>query len=714
MVSYPSVTAKAMAINKADTINHTPSELIPDSLSDDWSDVNLDEVVVTGLTGAGKRRYSAVPITVVSNTNPASQSPVNIIASLSRQPGVSQITTGNGISKPVIRGLGFNRVLVVNDGVRQEGQQWGDEHGVEVDGNAVSTTEIIKGPASLMYGSDAMAGVIVFNDNPAMSDGRLQAVASGGYSSNNGLADYSLDFRGNRNGLLWDWRWSQSFAHDYMAPVDGYVPGTGFRNRALKGMLGLNRSWGMSKLIMSYYHFTPEITEVGEELVKGSASYTIEMPYQIVGHYKIVSDNSFNIGPGVFKAILGYQQNRRREFEEHQHDHEHRHSTSDHNIDDSEAALDFRLQTVNYDLRYISPLMDGWKYNIGANGMWQSSSNLGTEFLIPAYRLADAGVFVTATKSLDAGIHLSGGIRYDFRHIHSNPLVDNGQQRFIEFTRNFSAVSGSLGATFEVSRNILLRANMARGFRAPNMSEMGSNGIHHGTFRYEIGNSDLKAEHSWQFDIGAELSGNVISGQIALFANRIDNYIYLRRTEELRDDTPVYHFISKDARLLGGELTIDIHPLRNLHFYNSMSIVDARLNHPLSDEEKFLPYIPAPRWLSSVYYDIPHHISWFGHTFAQIEADMNARQSHVMTAGGTETPTNGYVLWNISFGTDICLSSGRRFCQLAVNVDNLFNRAYQSHTSRLKYADTYPLTGRFGYNNIGRNVTVRVNFPFDL
>ena len=702
---------------------------------DDGCDIDLDEVLVTGLTGAQRLRYSPAPVSLVGAGQLSLQSPVNIISALSRQPGVSQISTGSGISKPVIRGLGFNRVLVINDGVRQEGQQWGDEHGVEIDGNSVSSAEIIKGPASLMYGSDALAGVILFNDSPLMPNGAMHASASAGYGSNNGLADYSLDFRGNRDGLLWNWRWSQSWAHDYSAPADGYVPNTRFRNRALKGMFGLQRSWGSSRLILSYYHFTPGITETDALPDSPGTSYAVQLPYQTVGHYKIVSDNTFHLGQGELKAIIGYQQNRRREFEAHDHDHSHAHSaesvaitplhdhdtepgydhTHDHDTEASaEAGLDFRLHTVNYDLRYAPPVVAGWKCNVGVNGMWQASDNLGTEFLIPAYRLTDAGIFATTTRDFAAGIHLSGGLRYDLRHVHSLPLTEAGTLRFADFTRNFSALSGSIGATYEAGRHVLIRANVAHGFRAPNMSEMGSNGVHHGTYRYEIGDPGLKAEHSWQFDAGAELQGEFISGQISLFANRISNYIYLRRTGEVADDTPVYRFTSGDARLLGGELAVNLHPISWLHFHNSLSVVDARLLHAASDDEKYLPYIPAPRWLSTLHFDIPHRITWLGHSFAQIEADVNARQGHVLTAGGTETPTPGYTLWNLSLGTDILLRSGRKFCQVSVSVSNLFDKAYQSHLSRLKYADTYPLTGRYGYNDMGRDITVRLSFPFDF
>lgn len=688
-------------------IQMTPE--LPDSCN------HLDEIIVTGVTG--KTRINEIPasITTISPGTLASHPFQNIISALSRQPGISSISTGNGISKPVIRGLGYNRVLVVNDGVRQEGQQWGDEHGVEIDGSSVHSAEIIKGPASLMYGSDALAGVIVFNDSPMMSSDRIHAEASTGYASNNGLIDYSVNFRGNQEGIFYDVRWSQQFAHDYTNPTDGYVPNTRFSDRGLKGMIGLDRSWGISRIIASWYHFSPGITDTDTDLEKGGCSYRKMMPYQTIDHYKVVSDNSVYVGQGKIKAVIGYQQNIRKEIEEHDHDdHIHLHHHEGHGDESEEnVGLYFRLHTINYDARYIPKTVNGWTGNIGINGMWQHSTNLGSEYLIPAYHLTDVGAFATVSKNFGSTIFLSGGVRYDLRHLHSHSLEEDDIIRFNDFSRNYSALSGSLGAVFNIGERLSLKANIARGYRAPNMSELASNGAHHGTFRYEIGDSDLKPEYSWQFDLGMDFSFDIVSGSLSVFANRISNYIYLKGTGELVSDVPEYRFCAGNARLMGGEATLSIHPLRWLHFHNSVGFVDARFIDTGKDG-KYLPFIPAPRWIATLHCDIPFRSRWLNGTFAEIESDCNAGQNHVMTAGGTETSTPAYTLWNFSAGTDIYLSSGRKLCQLALSVENLLDRSYQSHLSRLKYAETLSITGRLGYCNMGRNIAIKIIFPFDF
>ena len=208
------------------------------------SNAMLNEVVVTGLTGKAKLKDAPIPVSVVTADMLRNTASSNIIDALSHQPGIAQITTGSGISKPVIRGLGYNRLVVVNDGIRQEGNQWGDEHGIEVDDQSISSAEIIKGPASLMYGSDAMAGVIIFHGDPVMARNTHAASATTEYQSNNGLFSYSVGFRGNANGWLYQGRWSDKMAHDYHNAYDKYVVGTRFRQRAAELGTGYNGSWG--------------------------------------------------------------------------------------------------------------------------------------------------------------------------------------------------------------------------------------------------------------------------------------------------------------------------------------------------------------------------------------------------------------------------------------------------------------------------------------
>lgn len=628
---------------------------VSQEIIDEDSCVHLSEVVVTGLTGSTRINQMPAPVAVISPAELQIHSSTNIIDAISRQPGMAQITTGGGISKPVIRGLGYNRVLVISDGIRQEGQQWGDEHGLEVDGESVNSVEIMKGPASLMYGSDAMAGVILLHDAPLAERGSINTSATTGYQTNNRLFAYSVNNAGNIDGMVWDWRWTQRWAGEYTNPVNGRVHNSQFREQALHGMLGLSKQWGRSLLKMSYFHQRPGIVED-----------PVESPYQHIRHYKAVTDNTIYLGEGVLKAIVGYQHNRRQEYE------------------DDEVGLDFMMHTVNYDVRYVFPF--SWKLNVGVNGMWQQSKNKGPEMLIPAYRLTDFGLFTTASESFGQ-VHVSGGVRFDHRHVNWDATK-----------RNFYAVTGSIGAIWNISNNFDLRLNLARGFRAPNMSELGSDGIHEGTFRYEVGNRDLKPEYSWQADLGADFTSEYVSAKVSLFANRITNFIFAERTTAVVRPTTydIYRFTQGDARLLGGETTVIVHPIHHLHWENSFSYVSSVQMHQ-PEETKYLPFTPAPRWMSTIHYDIKGSCSWIRNLFAEIAMECNLKQNHVYRINNTETPSPSYTLFHLATGTDI-LYRGRNILSLHLSVQNIFNRAYRNHLSRLREAGIY---------DMGRNVAIK-------
>ena len=665
--------------------------------------LKLNELVVTGVTGDTKLKNSTAPISILTSKELRSTTSTNIIDAIAKQPGVSQITTGSGISKPIIRGLGYNRIIVMNEGVRQEGQQWGDEHGIEIDGANVNSVEILKGPASLMYGSDAMAGVLILHGAPILPEGEMQANVSTEYQTNNGLFDYSLNFAGNQQGFVWDGRFTQKMAHAYKNKYDGYVPGSQFGELAGRLMLGLNKRWGHTHLTMTAFHQTPSIIEGERDEETGELvcttdnvkTYSKALPFQQVYHYKTVWDNSLNLSKGWLKAIIGYQQNRRQEFEESEHDYE----------------LYFRLHTLTYDVRYLAQEFDGWKLAAGVNGMWQQSQNLGEEALIPAYKLFDIGGYATVSKSLE-NFTINGGLRYDHRHINFN-------------ARNFSGVTGSLGAIWNVCRHTNLRLNIARGFRAPNMSELGSDGVHEGTLRYEIGNPDLRPEYSWQADLGIDHSSQYISVQAALFANRISNYIFAKRIDRVVEEGfRTYEYTQGDARLLGFEAGVDFHPIHSIHFQNTFSLVDARQMHA-DEEAKYLPMTPAPRWTSELKYEITHH----GHTTANIQhhshsalfnnayvalgLECNLTQNHYYKVDDTETRTPGYALLSLSAGTDLNIHH-KKVAELYVTADNLLNRAYQSHLSRLKYGDINEKTGRQGVYNMGRNVVFKLIIPISF
>ena len=683
--------------------------------------LQLNELTVTGVTGDTKLKHVTAPVSIVSPQVLRTTASTNVIDAISHQPGVSQLTTGGSISKPIIRGLGYNRVVVMSDGVRQEGQQWGDEHGVEVDGNSVNSVEILKGPASLMYGSDAMAGVVILHQQPTLAEGEMKANVTSEYQTNNGLFAYHLQMAGNQKGFVWDASFSDKMAHAYKNKYDGYVPGSQFRERAGRLMLGVNKGWGHSRLTWTAYHLTPSIIE-GERDAQTSElehedgwtghQYSKSLPFQQVKHYKLVWDNSLNLSSGYLKALIGYQQNRRQEFEESMDDYE----------------LYFKLHTLTYDLRYVTNEFDGWKLSTGIGGMYQKSGNEGEEYLIPDYRLFDFGLYATATKQLGDRWTLNGGVRYDHRHLHGYELMEDDELRFTDFSRHFNGLTGSIGAVLNVSDNLNLKMNIARGFRTPNMSELASNGVHEGSVRYELGNQQLKSEYSLQADLGLDFTSRYVSAQLALFANRINNYIFTHRVaEEKEEGYLTYAYTQGDARLLGFEAGVDFHPIHSVHFSNAFSYVDAQQMHA-APGTKYLPFTPAPKWSSELKWELSHHShptiahhhttdaahrSLLNNLYVAAGLDCFLKQSHIYGADDTETETPGYALLSLSAGTDLQLH-GKKVAEFYFTADNLLDKAYQNHLSRLKYADENAVTGRRGVYNMGRNITFKVVIPITL
>lgn len=671
----------------------------------------LSEITVTGLTGTERLKDSPIAFSVISPQELHRSSGTNLVDIIARQPGVSQISTGAGISKPVIRGLGYNRIVVVDQGIRQEGQQWGDEHGLEVDAEGVHSVEILKGPASLMYGSDAIAGVMVLHPEHALPAGTMQVKVGSEYQTNNGLYNYHAGFAGNMGGFLWNWHLNDKATHCYRNARDGYVPGSWYKERDLQGMLGISKSWGHSWLRFSHVDFTPGITEGERDEKNGTLiwedgntakSYDRQLPSQRVIHTKVISDNAWNFGESMLKAIIGYQQNYRREFEEV--------------FDEAELAM--RLHTVNYDIRYQLPLPNEWNIATGAGGMWQQNQNRADEMLIPDYYLFDFGYFLTANKQINRW-HFSGGVRIDNRHLSTNEHEEEGKMLFTALKKNFLGVTGSIGLVYNVSENMNLRVNAARGYRAPVVSELCSNGVHEGSVQYELGNNELKSEYNHQVDIGMDYTTHYISLGGSLFANWVSNYIFLGRLPYETQGYRTYQFRQGDARLMGGELSLDVHPVNTLHIENTFSYVRGILLNQTADGRN-LPMIPAPRWTCQVRHDIPTFANEHcQRTFISMGMEYNLRQNHFYGVDDTETATPAYALFNISAGMDLhilghrstkkeTLACTKNCIEISLTCQNLFNKVYQSHLSRLKYTDGNGIAG------MGRNICLKVIMPINI
>ena len=717
-----------ITISSDTIINFTLSEAVSE----------LNEIVVTAVTRSTELKMSPIIIKPIDVSLLNENSSTNLIDALKNIPGVNQITTGAGISKPTIRGLGYNRVISLYNGIRQEGQQWGDEHGIEIDEYSIDRIEIVKGPGSLMYGSDGIAGVLNFITPKAPSDGEIRTQLISNFQSNNQLIGNSLSNSGNKNGFQWLGRISNKYAGNYQNRCDGKVYNSGFQELNGNLFLGVNKKWGYSHLNLSSFNTTLNMVEgerdslgnfifirddgaFGEEVsatnqdLKG---YQIGFPHQQVSHLRFLSNNYFLLKKGTINFDLGFQNNKRKEFGDV--------------LNPTDKALFFDLTTCNYNLRYNFIELKGWESSFGINGMLQNSMNKGLEFLVPEYSLIDAGAFGFTQKTFKKKMTIAGGVRFDSRSLNSDLLVldstgasvnysdSSATIKFPELQKTYVGFSGSVGVSYQLTKSSTLKFNLSRGFRAPNIAEISSNGKHEGTLRYEYGSNTLKSEISHQVDIAYFLNKDHITFEFTPFVNLISNYVYSEKLSsatggdsivDLLDPITAYQFTQGNATLVGGEVYLDFHPhpLDWLHIENSFSFVQATQNKQ-PDNTKYLPFIPAPKYRAELKAQFKKVGKNLTNVYMKVAVDYYFKQENYFKAYSTETATPSYALLSAGIGTTVRAFQNPNFMKIYLSADNLTNVAYQSHLSRLKYAPQNPLTGRNGVYNMGRNFSLKVIF----
>ena len=717
----------------------------------------LDEVVVTGVSRATELRSNPVPIVVLSKKEIDQHVNNNIIdAIVNGIPGVTAVTTGPNISKPFIRGLGYNRVLTLYDGIRQEGQQWGDEHGIEIDQYGIARAEVIKGPASLTYGSDALAGVInLIPYIPNGADGKLDGDIITDYHTNNGLIGSSLGLSYKKNDWKYAFRATGKMAHNYRNKIDGPVYNSSFQEYVLSGMTRVDKKWGYSQFVGTTYQnkqeipdgsrdsltrsFTVQVAEGTKDDIKNRPvasddylnSYGVTPLHQHIQHYRLYNKTEIKVGEGLFNTALGWQQSVRREY--------------NHPTQSRQAGLYVTLNTLNYDLRYIPPVIAGLETSFGINGIYQTNrSKDATDFPIPDYNLFDIGGFLFAKKTIGK-TDISGGIRYDTRNITWNDFYvganpANGfEQRvsandvgaklqFPKFDKVYHGISGSLGFTYNINERMMLKANIARGYRAPNITEIGSNGLDPGAHIVYLGNRTFKPEFSLQEDLGFIAYLKDADFMVEVFNNQIENYIYQSRLDDPNGNPVIivpgnttYQYQQSKARLYGAEFSFNLHP-RNAKWFelnNSLAyVIGINQNDALIAQSngaaKYLPFIPPLHVRSEVKFKLQGTYGIFSEVYFRAEADAYAAQNRFYALNDTETPTPGYTLINAGIGSTLKKRSGKTICELFLQADNLFDVAYQSNLNRLKYFEYYTSSpnGRQGIYNIGRNVSFKVIVPF--
>lgn len=491
----------------------------------------LTDVLVTGSSQRRLSRELTGPVVTITPIAVRQTTESNIIDVLVKNtPGLQAVKTGANISKPVIRGLGYNRVLVLYDGLRQEGQQWGDEHGIEADAYGIEKAIVIKGPASLIYGSDALAGVLSISpETPKEDQPGFAGKYTTEYQHNNHLLGHAVST--GWNGKRWVLGLNGSFrlATNYRNAIDGWVYNTGFseRNAAITLIRKLRRhspEWHLTlydnlqgipdgSRDSLNRQFTYQTAEGDNDDIKNRPlvsrhqlhSYRLSPLHQHIQHYRVYLQDGFKVGKLSIDVLTGWQQNRRREY--------------NHPTQNSLAGMDVRLNSFHYSVNSTLPIDSHHNFQSGISGMLQQNkSGSATDFPIPDYQLHEEGIYA-GWQWKKAGWTITGGIRYDQRMIRwndfytrVNPTTAFGERAilpdtmganltFPSYQKKYRGWSGSLGCIVDLSKLVSLKASIGRGYRSPNITEMASNGLDPGAHIIYLGNRNFVPEFSLQEDL---------------------------------------------------------------------------------------------------------------------------------------------------------------------------------------------------------------------
>lgn len=599
---------------------------------------------------------------------------ITLMNGLAEIPGVNQISTGTSIGKPVIRGLSASRVLVYAQGIRLENQQFGEEHGLGLSASGIESVEIIKGPASLLYGSDAIGGVVYFNPEKYAQMDTDKANLFQQFSNNTQGTNTSFGYKATPSNWRFIIRGNYNSQADYKIPNGARIINTRSIEKDLKYGIGYANSGFSTDFRYNYNNLNLGLPE---EDIENSGFRNPLFPKQDIDNHILSLNQKVYFKNSKLEADFGYIYNNRQELEAV-------------NL----IALHMKLKTANYNIKYYLPKRKNIETIVGTQGMHQTNANFGEERLIPDATVNDYGVFVTSNYEWTKSV-LQAGIRFDRRTIVTSEFGTIANEGYFEaLNKQFESFNFALGYKTNFTEKFLARFNLASGFRAPNLSELTSNGVHEGSNRYEIGNSNLKKEQNFQADLNLEYSGKHFEFFINGFYNHVNNYIYIAPTSAIIDGNDVYNYVQNNAYLFGGEAGIHFHPhpLDWLHFTSSFENVTAQQKNG-----DYLPLIPANQFKNNLKMNF-NLSNWFQKNYVSAQINHTFRQNNT---SAFETKSTDYTLVNLGFGGEINL--GKQKLNVYLNANNLLNKNYIAHLSRLK---------NNGIQNIGRNIVLGLNFDF--
>jgi len=641
--------------------------------------IEAEEIVVTG-GYSSTQHENAVKIDVLKFDQLNSKATPNFAEVLTKIPGVDMISKGSGVSKPVIRGLSMNDILVLNNGVRFENYQYSSHHPMGIDEFGVEDVEIIKGPASLLYGSDAIGGVINFiKEKPAPQNSIVGDYNVQLFSNSLGMTN-SFGIKGTSNKFFGGIRVGQKTNADYLMGGGDFVPNSRSQEYSLKTNAGYTGKLGTFRL---YYDCNRQNLglvedEPIEEITERDRN--CEIYYEQMNTHLVSSQNKLYLGKMKLDVNSAYQNTELIHFGEIR-----------------EYEIQMKLATLTYETKLYLPSDKNSEYIVGFQGMNQENTNENdreTKLLPNANTNSNSG-FILLQRTFFEKLKLQTGLRYDYKTIDSKSIGNASDLSTYRpsLDKSYGSFSGSFGATYTFSEKLLLRANIASAYRTPNLAELTSNGQHE--TRYEVGDIKLSPENSYEGDLSLHYHTDNFTFDIAGFYNVVDNFIFISPTGgNTNSGVPIYKYMQKNSFLYGGETGFHLHPLnaRWLHFQTTYSSVVGKQN-----DGDYLPFIPANK-LNFEFRAIKEKLAFMHNAF------VSANSSTVFNQNNTapdETTTKGYTL--IDLGIGFSIKTGKQSLQVTLSASNIFDKKYVDHLSTLKEVKMY---------DPGRNIFLSVKVPF--
>lgn len=673
-------------------------ELIPNETVCDFSlrrsSIEVDEVTISGSHRVSQNESPQEIDVLKLNTPEQADAPV-LTDALAKIPGVTILSTGAYIARPIIRGLGGNRILTVSDEIRLENQQWDEEHGLGQTDIGLDKVEVIKGPSSVLYGPEAMGGVVhLIEEAPAPVGHVLGDVFLSTFSN-------GLGFQGGvgLKGATEKWNWKlngggKSFS-DFYSGIGARVPNSRMGQGNFKAEAGITRNWGSTSLHYQFDEAFFGIVETNDREAKAGGEEEeefpreAEAPYHEVTYHRLSSHSTFLLGSTRLKTIIGYQDDHRLEQE----------GDSVNKL--GHPYIEMHLSTVTYDLKWYMPLLKRWSLVLGGQGMMQQNENLLLTRIIPDATTKDLGGLALLKYNF-RDLALSVGGRYDTRSISTQQsgMVDSSW--FLPaISRNYGNFTFTAGGSYDLFDKLVFRLNGASGYRAPNLAELLSNGVKLETQRFEKGNTNFVAEKNVEMDASLRLNLPVVSLEASLFNNKVNDFIYLQPTSIVKSEGyQEYDYQQGNVQMNGGEGGVEVSLMNNrLLLESKLSVVRAKLTGG-----GYLPFIPSDRIRSSITFRLRDWKQFHNGYISLSLVDVMAQSR----AAFNEFSTAAYDL--IGFNIGSTLKVKKLSFDISLFGNNLTDQKYFDPLSRLKPSVVNPL----GVPGIGRNIGIMIRMPLVL